>query len=244
MLPTLPDPVPDAAGLSAQREYERRSARERHSKEKAVADDAAWRAELIERRPVIGRVRASIVKKPTVGPESQATTAWKVGAEGERRVAEILASCPGVESLHDLAVPRSRANIDHIAVAPAGIFVIDAKKYVGAVEVRDAGTWLRADMRLIVGGRNRTQLTDSVRKQIEVVKASLADSEHADVQIYGVLCFVGAEWPLILRKPVTVNGVTAVWPDGLPSILRPKRESMTTDVPAVAHHLRSAFRPA
>jgi Nuclease-related domain len=29
--------------------------------------------------------------------------------------------------LHDLAVPRSRANIDHLVIGPGGVFVIDSK---------------------------------------------------------------------------------------------------------------------
>jgi hypothetical protein len=33
-------------------------------------------------------------------------------------------------------MPGSRANIDHIAVAPSGVFVIDAKRYKRRIEVR------------------------------------------------------------------------------------------------------------
>jgi hypothetical protein len=35
--------------------------------------------------------------------------------------------------LHDRAVPRGRANIDHIAVVPSGVWVIDTKRYRGRV---------------------------------------------------------------------------------------------------------------
>jgi Nuclease-related domain len=31
--------------------------------------------------------------------------------------------------LHDLAVPGSRANIDHLVIKPGGVFVIDSKQY-------------------------------------------------------------------------------------------------------------------
>lgn len=38
--------------------------------------------------------------------------------------------------LHDRRVPRSRANIDHIAITQAGIWVIDAKRYRGRPQVK------------------------------------------------------------------------------------------------------------
>jgi hypothetical protein len=38
--------------------------------------------------------------------------------------------------LHDCLIPGSRANIDHIAVGPTGIFTIETKNYAGTVRVR------------------------------------------------------------------------------------------------------------
>ena len=43
--------------------------------------------------------------------------------------------------LHDRAVPGGRANIDHIAVVPSGVWVIDTKHYRGRLEQRDLGGW-------------------------------------------------------------------------------------------------------
>ena len=61
---------------------------------------------------------------------------WRTGAEGEQNLAALLASgAQHVPMLHDRAVPRSRANIDHIAVAPSGVYVIDCKRYKGKIEV-------------------------------------------------------------------------------------------------------------
>ncbi len=37
--------------------------------------------------------------------------------------------------LHDRRIPGSRANIDHIAIATSGVWVIDAKRYKGKVQV-------------------------------------------------------------------------------------------------------------
>jgi hypothetical protein len=121
------------AGRSALREHERRASRELARKQKAVDADATWRREIVEKRPVLGRIATTLTAKPTIGPESQATRAWKTGAIGEQLVGDLLESCTGVEVLHDRRMPRSKANIDHIAVAPTGVYVIDAKRYDGAV---------------------------------------------------------------------------------------------------------------
>ena len=61
--------------------------------------------------------------------ERSSTKAWERGAVGEERVAAILAKLDQarVTLLHDRRIPGSRANIDHIAVTAAGIWVIDAK---------------------------------------------------------------------------------------------------------------------
>jgi nuclease-like protein len=34
---------------------------------------------------------------------------------------------------HDLAVPGSPANVDHLAIGPTGVFVIDSKQWTGQV---------------------------------------------------------------------------------------------------------------
>ena len=41
--------------------------------------------------------------------------------------------------LHDLAVPRSRANLDHLAIGPGGVFVIDSKQYRGRLQLDSSG---------------------------------------------------------------------------------------------------------
>lgn len=234
----------DVAGGSARREYHRRSARQRERHERAVAEDVAWRAATIERRPVLGRITTAVTPRPVAEPEKQSTTAWKVGAEGEERVAEVLCDLVGIEALHDRLVPGSRANIDHVAVGPAGVAVVDAKKYKAgsAVEIKDRGSLLRPDPRLYVGGRDQTKLVEAVQGQVEVVRRALGP-ELADVPVRGLLCFVGATWGA-WKRPKTVRGVTAVWPLGLPKVVAPAGPHGPDDVARIADHLRQRLRPA
>jgi hypothetical protein len=110
------------AGGSARREYERRA-------DKRSAElRARW-----------GERAGGWVERLTVEPQS--TGAWAIGAGGEERLGAELAHVAGIRVLHDRRVPRTRGNIDHIVIAPAGVFVIDAKDWEGTVRTRDVGGW-------------------------------------------------------------------------------------------------------
>ena len=155
--------------------------------------------------------------RPTIGPETQSTKAWSTGAAGERRVAEVLAKVERIEVLHDRLAPgRGAANIDHIVVSGAGVFVIDAKKYGGCLEVRDKGSMFRSDERLFVAGRDRTSLLDGVRQQVDDVRTVLGD-DWSHVVVRPVLCFVGCEWTRLKEK--NLYGVAVVWPKALPKLV-------------------------
>jgi hypothetical protein len=103
---------------------------------------------------------------------------------------------PEVTLLHDRRVPGSFANIDHIAVAPSGVWVIDAKRYKGRIKVVNP---LFGPPRLEIAGRDRSSLVDGLRRQVELVRSVLAPVGEA--RVHGVLCFVEGELPL-LRTPV------------------------------------------
>jgi hypothetical protein len=64
---------------------------------------------------------------------------WEKGADGESRTADALSQLgPEWTHWHDLKWPGRRfANIDHLAVGPGGIFVIDSKNWSGNVTVKD-----------------------------------------------------------------------------------------------------------
>jgi hypothetical protein len=242
---TPPEPEPPTngqAGRSAQKEYERRVARKSAKDQQRIADDAERRRAAIERRPVLGRIGSALTPKPTIAPVPQTTTAWKKGAEGEERVAEVLADVPGIEVLHDRRVPKSKANLDHLVVGPRGVFIVDAKKYKsGKVEARDVGGLFRTDERLFVGGRDQTKVVDAMTWQIDTVRTALGD-DLGSVAIHGVLCFIGLEWGF-RPKAKRVRGVTVVWPLGLADVVRAPGDH-TVDVERITAHLRKALPEA
>jgi len=63
---------------------------------------------------------------------------WARGAAGELATAELLGRLPGRHwvVLHDLALPGSRANVDHLVIGPTGVWVVDTKAYRARLEAR------------------------------------------------------------------------------------------------------------
>jgi hypothetical protein len=176
-------------GASAWREYERRMAT------RDAAIDEKWGTGRL------GRIVRAVTTEP------QATRAWAIGAWGEEALATELATVPGLRSLHDRRIRGTRGNIDHIVIAPAGIFVVDAKSYKGIIRIQDRGWFLRHDYRLTVGGRDRSKLAEAMAWQVEAVAGALLDAgEDPLPRITPVLCFVDGDWP-IFRAPEEFEGV-------------------------------------
>jgi hypothetical protein len=67
--------------------------------------------------------------------------AWRRGAAGERRTARLLGPLErqGWAVLHDLALPSSQANLDHLVIGPGGVFVVDSKQYRGRLQLDPSG---------------------------------------------------------------------------------------------------------
>lgn len=72
--------------------------------------------------------------------------------------------------LHDRRIPGSSANIDHIAVAPSGVWVVDSKRYEGKVAVSKP---LFGNAKLTIAGRDKTKLVDGLAKQVGLVAKRL-----------------------------------------------------------------------
>jgi Nuclease-related domain len=72
---------------------------------------------------------------------SEQTRAWRRGAHGEQQTARQLNRLgrDGYQVLHDLAMPDSAANIDHLVIGPSGAFVIDSKLWTGQVHQSNDG---------------------------------------------------------------------------------------------------------
>jgi hypothetical protein len=192
-----PDDQNGVAGRSARREYERR----RRNRDDRIA----------ERFGSIGLGISRIAGEPGH------LRAWKTGAVGEERLAERLLGLldPAVvELLNDRRIPGRRTNIDHIALGPSGVTVIDAKNYKGKVRVTRSGLLPPRREHLIVGGRDRSKLIDGIERQVETVRDVLVGAGLTHVPLSGALCFVdGAGLPLfgqLRMRDVVVDGPKSI----------------------------------
>jgi Nuclease-related domain len=90
---------------------------------------------------VVGALAAVVAGWGLRFKPSPEAAAWRRGAAGERRTARLLAVLErhGWAVLHDLAIPRSQANIDHLVIGPGGVFVIDSKQYRGRLQLDPSG---------------------------------------------------------------------------------------------------------
>lgn len=219
-----PRPDVGVAGGSARHEYERR----RDKRETEVR--GRW-----------GNRLGGLIL--ALNDEPRSTRAWATGARGEEKLAKALTDLEGVRFLHDRRVPGTRGNIDHLVIAPSGIFVVDAKNYSGLIEVVDRGGLFRQDLRLRVGRRDCSYVATNMSWQVEAVTKALHQAGvESEPPVRPVLCFVDGEWPLLfppdsylgvrlespksIRRLITaegdlgveeVDGLTALLAEALPA---------------------------
>jgi hypothetical protein len=84
--------------------------------------------------------------------------------------------------LHDRSIPGSRSNIDHLAVVPSGVWVIDTKRYTGRVQRRNVGWWLTSRLLLVVNGRDRTPLVQGVLRQMARVSENVGNGVSPSIR--------------------------------------------------------------
>lgn len=173
--------------------------------------------------------------------------AWQTGAAGEEEFGNRLSADArrDLKVLHDRKVPRSSANIDHLAITPDAVWVLDAKRYKGKVETRGHGIFSARPPDLYVGGRDQTKLVDGVRRQVETVRSVLAPlaSEldmSAPPPVRGALVFVDAEFGMF-PKPFAVEGVWVGWGRAVRKLLTEPSDGRLA-VDAVAKRLARELR--
>lgn len=165
-------------------------------------------------------------------PGSRISRSFDWGGYGEELTARYLnpLSGDGWWVLHDLAVPASDANIDHIVVGPPGIFVVDSKHW--SSPARDGGgtLWVGRYPKRYEIGTLLWEL-DAVRKAVGP-DAPLADE--------AIISLTDAR---PVRTLISAPGVTAVAVDDLVDYLRRQPSVLTpSDVDRFAELVDRALR--
>jgi hypothetical protein len=221
-------PAVDRPGASALREYERRhQQRENHARQTLGA---------------LGGFLAQVIDEPS------STKVWKQGGEGEVRTASRLAKHlvgTSVRLLHDRRIPRrGSANIDHRAIGPGGITVIDTKTHRGKVQLdRVGGLFVPRRTVLLIDGRDQTKLIDGVERQIGDVRSALSGIGYEDVEIRGALCFPGVDG-LPLLKQLSVRDVVIDGPKPLAKLANRPGPLAAEAISALAAELGRLLPPA
>ncbi len=187
-----------------------------------------------ERHPRIGGLILALGEAP------QHETAWVRGAVGEEHVGAFLEKHlePGTALLNDRSIPRSRANIDHIAIAPSGVWVVDSKRYKGKVAVSNP---LFGQSKLTIAGRDRSKLVDGLRKQVQLVAAAIGEIAPG-ATVHGALCFIDADLPVLGQG--TFKGYALLYPKPLARRINAGGPLGSDDVRAIATVLARRFPSA
>jgi len=204
------------AGDSIEREYRRR---------KQVREQRAR-----ERHPRIGRALLWLNEEP------QHQRAFRAGARGERTVGSSLERCANVLVLHNRRAPGLGGDIDHVAIAPTGVYVIDTKAVRGRVRIDRP--WF-GEPKLLVGGRDRTTYLDGLDKQVAAVRAVLSE---ATVSIQGALCFTKADVPGL--SSTELRGHLLVYQKALRKRLKAAGPLSPAEIAALRSRLETALTPA
>jgi hypothetical protein len=230
-------------GRSALGAYRRRRAEELAGWTRTLA----WRAPLVAAAGLAGQVLAVQAGLPWAGllglavaalvgwrlrfrPSEQART-WRRGAQGERRTARLLdrLTRDGYAVFHDLAVPgKTSANVDHLAIGPTGVFVIDSKQWTGSVHQSADG--------LVWHNHHRLDRTlETVRWEAQAISRPLGTRAAA------LLCVHGAH---VHGGGLHAHGVAIVPAGGLRDALGQDRVLSDADVQLLATAARLRLRPA
>ncbi len=119
---------------------------------------------------------------------------WAKGAAGERATAAALAQLDArFVVFHDLHVPGSPANVDHLVIGPTGVFVVDSKAYSGTFTLSAEMLW-----------RGRYPIRREV-DTLEFITNRVAG--HLNCAVRPVLCFTEAALP---ERRVQLGATTAV----------------------------------
>jgi hypothetical protein len=240
-----PEPVAGrlgSPGRSALGQYRRRRAEELGAWTRSLV----WRAPLaaaagltaallatqagLARAALAGLAVAALVGWRLRFRPSEQARSWRRGVAGEQQTARLLDRLgrDGYVVLHDLAMPGSPANVDHLVIGPSGVFVIDSKQWTGNVDQGPDGLVWHNHYRL-----DRALAT--VRWEAETLGRLLG------IPAAPLLCVHGAR---VQGGGLRAQGVAIVPAFLLRSALGYERVLSDADVELVATTAKARLRPA
>jgi hypothetical protein len=111
-----------------------------------------------------------------------------IGEEGVGAELERIAKEYGLTVLHDLSIPKSKANLDHVLIAKSAIFIVDAKNYAGTIRISKDKNGVK---QLYVGRYKQGSLILKMNKYATVFRDFL-ETENIQVRVVPLLAFYNA----------------------------------------------------
>jgi hypothetical protein len=159
------------------------------------------------------------------------TRAWRDGARGERATARLLRRLHrhGYAVFHDVAIPGTPANADHLLIGPPGVILVDSKRYTGQVTQS-------ADGRVWHNHYPMDHTLRALRLETQAISAALR------VRVRPVMCVHQAQ----VAHGGLIAGDVEILPAGrLRGMLRNRRQQLgEAEVAALVTHALSVLRPA
>jgi len=152
------------------------------------------------------------------GPTARPEDGWRVGDE---LAACITARCGTmVVALHRRESVGGRVPVDHVLVAPSGVWVVHSARHTGRVDVHN-GTHARP--RLMIAGHDRTELVDQLDAQVDAVSQAMVRIDPR-VGVRGALCIITPkgllrEAGLPVIRPLEIRGYPVAPPRRITGLL-------------------------
>jgi Nuclease-related domain len=162
---------------------------------------------------------------------SRDARAWRDGARGERATGRLLRRLHrhGYAVFHDVAIPGTPANADHLLIGPAGVVLVDSKRYTGQVsQGLDGRVW-----------HNHYPMDHtlrSLRLETQAISAALG------IHVRPVMCVHGAQ---VAHGGLRAGDVQILPAHRLHSMLHGSgRQLGEADVTVLVAHALTVLRPA
>ena len=130
-------------------------------------------------------------------------TTWSSGAEGEEKVAKYLSLLDdSYYVIHDVVLPGTIGNIDHIVFGPNGIFVIETKNHKGFITCQ--GDWWKQRK---IGRRGTPYLgnigspSKQVKRKAVLLNKFIQNRFNTDLFVNGIVVFSNEEARLKIINP-------------------------------------------
>jgi hypothetical protein len=157
---------------------------------------------------------------------------WRRGADGERHTARVMRRLrrKGWRCVHDQQIDRG--NRDHVAVGPAGVFLLETKRPHGEVVVQEDGPWVHRIDDPDAPSYPMPELEGRVRWQASRLSAELGQATGSRPWVHAVVVI----WAPFPQRVVERDRVTYVhgdelkgWLEARPAVLEGERLARLAD---------------